>query len=136
MHTLAAMILLIGGAIRHIMVKDHSTMYNILQKLIDKSCRPVYEGRWDIQCREGWRWASNLSTQDIPLSTQVIQEYQRVHGVTNVAIGHPFNEEEMRPKSDPGGYQVGAYVRDVDHIVESLWEMFDTPVENWKTVSV
>lgn len=83
-----------------------------LQSLIDTGTPIVFAAAWDRLTREGWRWAANLMINSDVYNRKLIENYIKVHGPMNVAIGQKYDLDELKPV--PVLSCVGLYVRDVE----------------------
>lgn len=101
-----------------------------LRNLLDPNTPVVVESTWDRLAREGWRWSINLCLVHTT-NTGYIRDRISVHGPLNVAVGHSFDKNAMKPRPETGW--CGVYVRDVDIQVEQFVALLqdDTAVARW-----
>jgi hypothetical protein len=105
---------------------------NRLRSKVDSACPIILARDWATEKERGWRWACNVSVTD-STGAEMLKDCQRVHGASNVTIGQPFDENEMKPIPIPT--LCGLYVRDVEETVEALRRDLDNDkkVAKWLT---
>lgn len=105
---------------------------NRLRQKVSPDCPVIFTGNWPAELNKGWRWVCNLSLTD-DTSEEILDDYQTAHGKNAVTVGHPFDENDMKPK--PIDKLCGLYVRDVEmHVRELRRELNDDKkVEEWLT---
>lgn len=94
-----------------------------IRQIIDTNTPVIYPGNWEAENRKGWRWEANLNIHDINTVLNLIKMLQADHGRRNVAIGHTFNFETMKPEGEP--LMCGLYLRDAEDIVQEAMKELD-----------
>lgn len=107
-------------------------MYPLRQK-ISTGAPMIYGGNWEAEHKRGWRWVKNLRyDNDLSDAKEAVDEYTLAHGSGNVTLGHPFDENQLKPGPTIPGH-CGLYVRDVEELAKELVrDLSDTDlVERW-----
>lgn len=119
-----------GQTTTSLVTKMTGDMYQLRRKL-STSCPIIYTGNWELEHNKGWRWECNVNYVDLKEAHALLDEYLDAHGRKNVTVGHPFDEDLLKP-SVLEGY-CGLYIRDVQDLVTTLTHDLDDldAVERW-----